>query len=82
MKKLYGLPSAFGKALAQERSRRGLTQEQLAERIDSGNVYISLLESGRRQPSLNTLLLLAEALEISPARLIERTSSFLENQPH
>lgn len=53
---------AFGRVLRQARTDRGLTQEKLA--LDSGldRTFISLLERGLRQPSLTTLVQLADAL--------------------
>lgn len=70
MKKVLGLPEAFGKVIAEARTRQGISQEQLAEAIDSTNVYISLLENGQRQPSLNATILIAESLRIPPGELV------------
>ena len=72
MKKVHGLAKAFGKILAEERNKKNISQEQLAEMIDSNNVYVSLLENGQRQPSLNAVILLAKALNISPSELMQR----------
>ena len=77
MDKVQGLPKAFGSALAEERTRQGLSQEQLAEAVGATNVYISLLESGQRQPSLNAVILLAEGLKIAPAELVRRVYALL-----
>ncbi len=77
MKKVHGLSRAFGKVLSAERIKQNLSQEELAEKIGSGNVYISLLENGKRQPSLNAVVLLAEALNIRPEELTERVSDIL-----
>ena len=70
MKKIQGLAQAFGKVIADMRSSKRMSQEQLAESIDATNVYISLLETGQRQPSLNATLLIAETLDIKPEELI------------
>lgn len=80
MKKVEGLASAFGKIIAQERQERGLSQEQLAEAIDSNNVYICLLENGQRQPSLNATILLAQALGMRPDILLGNVCSYLERE--
>ena len=77
MKKVHGLSRAFGKVLAAERIKQNISQEELAEKIGSGNVYISLLENGKRQPSLNAVILLAEALNVRPEELIKRMSDIL-----
>ncbi|MBS5050544.1 MAG: helix-turn-helix transcriptional regulator [Desulfovibrionaceae bacterium] len=60
--------------------REGITQEQLAEAIGSTNVYISLLENGQRQPSLNAMILIANSLGIAPEKLMEQVSSRLDHE--
>lgn len=60
----------FGERLTMFRRARGLTQEQLAERIGKGVEHQSFLERGQRAPSFETLLDLAAALEIAPAALL------------
>jgi len=79
MKQLYGLPQAFGKVIAEARIRQNLSQEQLADLIDSTNVYISMLENGQRQPSLNAVILIAQALQESPESIVEKTFRKLMN---
>ena len=70
MNGVQGLSKAFGKVIAELRAKRGISQEQLAEAIGSTNVYISLLESGRRKPSLNATILIAQSLKIQPDTLV------------
>ena len=71
MKEVQGLSRAFGKVIAELRAKRGMSQEQLAEAIDSTNVYISLLENGQRKPSLNAVILIAQSLEVQPDKLVK-----------
>ncbi|KVT64566.1 XRE family transcriptional regulator [Burkholderia ubonensis] len=56
---------AFGFAVARElvaaRARAGLTQEQVAERMQTTHSTIARMESGRTMPSLHTLARYAEA---------------------
>ena len=78
MKEVPGLSKVFGKVIAELRKERGLSQEYLAEAIDSTNVYISLLENGQRKPSLNATILIAESLEIQPDTLVERVVALLK----
>ena len=77
MKEVQGLPKAFGKVIAEIRAKRGISQEQLAEAIDSTNVYISLLENGLRKPSLNATILIAQSLEIKPDILVRDVNDLL-----
>ena len=53
------------------RKRKGLTQKQLAEMCDLSESMISNLESGKKLPSFETLLKLAEALECSTSDIID-----------
>jgi transcriptional regulator with XRE-family HTH domain len=52
------------------RKARGLTQEQVAETSGYGQNYISSLERGRRNPTVITLFLLAEAVGSTPRDLV------------
>ena len=68
---------AFGKVLQAYRTGKGVSQEKLAERSDLHRTYISLLEQGRRQPSLATIILLARALDISASDMVQETEKGL-----
>lgn len=63
--------AAFGKVLRRLRRQRGLTQEQLGLESDLRRSYVSLLELGRQQPSLTTILKLATALGEPPSSLVD-----------
>jgi transcriptional regulator with XRE-family HTH domain len=58
--------------LRAERQRRGLSMTALAERSGVSQPMISLLESGGRKPSLETLLRLSLALGVPPDQLLGR----------
>ena len=62
---------AFGKVLRRLRLEAGLTQEQLGFEANLRRTYVSILELGQQQPSLATILKLAEALGQSGQELIE-----------
>ena len=51
----------LARAVIQARARAGLTQEQLARRMDTTQSVIARLESGRTKPSTQTLERLAAA---------------------
>lgn len=51
------------------RSQNEWSQQVLAEKSDVSTSYIAEIELGRRNPSLNTLLKLATALEIETYQL-------------
>lgn len=61
---------ALGRRLSRIRRERGYTQEKLAEKTDLANNYISNIENCRSIPSLETLVKLSEALDITPNDLL------------
>jgi transcriptional regulator with XRE-family HTH domain len=60
----------FAKKVRLRRYELGLTQEQLAERADFHVNYIGGIERGERNPSVESVVALANALEISPRELM------------
>jgi transcriptional regulator with XRE-family HTH domain len=69
---------AFGQVLRDCRDKVGLSQEELAGRADVDRTYVSLLERGRRQPSLEMLFKLSQALGVAPATLVSRAAALIE----
>lgn len=59
-----------GRNVRRLRVKKGLTQEQFAERSGFSQQYISSLENGRRNPTVVTLYELAEALGATPVELL------------
>ncbi|MGP1439073.1 MAG: helix-turn-helix domain-containing protein [Treponema sp.] len=57
------------KRLRQEREKAGLSQLELALRADVSQNMINYIETGKRTPSLDTLLKICNALNINPAVL-------------
>jgi transcriptional regulator with XRE-family HTH domain len=66
--------AAFGAVLRDCRQKAGISQEALADSAEVDRTYVSLLERGLRQPTLETLFRLARALSVSPATLVSRTT--------
>jgi transcriptional regulator with XRE-family HTH domain len=62
--------AAFGQAIRQARTDRGLSQEALADACDLDRTYISGIERGQRNPSLTNILKVAAALDTRPAELL------------
>jgi transcriptional regulator with XRE-family HTH domain len=61
----------FGENLLRIRQARKLSQENLADRAGIHRTQISLLESGRRQPLIGTVVRLAGALDVPVETLFE-----------
>ena len=60
----------FGEKLKKARTSKGLSQEALALSLDFDRTYISLLERGKRNPSLITINKIANLLEVEPSSLV------------
>lgn len=59
----------FGKNLRRIRQEQDLTQEALADRCNISVPYVSNLERGLKNPSLDLIQRLAKGLGVSPIRL-------------
>lgn len=64
--------AALGTAVRQLRVQRGLSQESLADAAGVHVTYLSGIERGLRNPSLDKLNSIAAALEMSTLALITR----------
>jgi transcriptional regulator with XRE-family HTH domain len=60
------------------RESAGLTQEQVGFEAELRRTYVSILELGQQQPSLTTILKLAQALNRSPGSLLDLVSEELK----
>lgn len=50
----------FGKRIARQRKRQGMSQSQLAERLDCNESYISKIEKAKSKPTLDFIFLLTK----------------------
>jgi transcriptional regulator with XRE-family HTH domain len=60
-----------GVTIRQFRLQAGLSQDDLADRMDVSTPYISMLESGKRYPSIEMLIRIAVALDIRPGAMLD-----------
>jgi XRE family transcriptional regulator, regulator of sulfur utilization len=60
----------FGAVVRSLREKRGLTQEELAERAEVSATYIGYIERGDNVPTLIVILQIASALGVRPADLL------------
>jgi len=63
---------ALGRAVRGLRKEKGLTQEELAERADLHESYISVIEGGQRNPTWATVRRISHGLGVPLVELIER----------
>jgi transcriptional regulator with XRE-family HTH domain len=65
-----GIAKSFGLAVRARRTAAGLSQEELAERAGLHPTYVSMVERGIRNPSLDVAARLAKALKAGLPALI------------
>ncbi|OGG34820.1 hypothetical protein A2363_00025 [Candidatus Gottesmanbacteria bacterium RIFOXYB1_FULL_47_11] len=56
----------FGHRIQKRRQELGITQEELADRLNLSRTHMGHIEQGRRSPSLEVLNKIAKALKTSP----------------
>lgn len=66
------IEEAFGQTLRELRKEKGLSQEELAHESGLDRTFISLLERGKRQPSLGTIISIAIVLELKASDFIKK----------
>src|SRR4051794_9374173 len=71
------IDEAFGDVLREFRASKGATQGKLGFDADLDRTFISLLERGKRQPSLATIFQLSNALGVSPTQIVQRVEDIL-----
>jgi transcriptional regulator with XRE-family HTH domain len=82
LEKTLDLAITFGRVLRTLRKQARLTQEGLGFAADLERNYISLLERGKRQPTLTTIVRLARPLGQTGSQLVAlvETASTSETQ--
>ena len=78
MKKVAGLNIAIGETIKELRVSKNLTQEELAEKCDTSAVYISEIERGIKNPTAQSLMLVALSLDMKMSELIQEIENRFE----
>lgn len=65
-------PKIVGEVIAEFRKRKGISQEVLSGLANIGRTHLSAIERGQRRPALDTLFLLADALDVNPSDIIKK----------
>lgn len=60
----------LGSRIREARKSKNMTQEVLAEKANIGTVYLGEIERGLKMPSLNVLIQIIEALDVSADYLL------------
>jgi len=67
----------IGQFLRDAREAVGLSQEALALRADIHRTYPSLLELGKRQPTIDVFLRICKAVKVEPHVMIRKITTAL-----
>lgn len=62
---------AIGRRIKAAREKKRLTQEQLAELVDLSPMHVSVIERGVKLPKLETLINIANILDVSADELLQ-----------
>lgn len=65
------ISKAFGEVLKNYRKAKNFSQEELALKADLDRTFISLLERGKRNATIETLYKLSYALDVKPYDFIK-----------
>jgi transcriptional regulator with XRE-family HTH domain len=61
----------FGILIKDLRKKKSISQEKLAEKTGLDRTFISLIETGKRIPTLTSICKLAKALDIKASELLK-----------
>lgn len=74
------LENIFGQVLKNLRIEAGYSQEKLALDCELDRTYISMLERGKRQPTLKTIFTLCDKLNCSPSEMVRHVEMGVERE--
>ena len=75
------IEEAFGQVLREIRQDQNISQEKLGFESGYHRTYIGLLERGKKNPSLTTIINIAHTLNIKASDLIKRVEELMNSQP-
>ena len=74
------IPRLFGRNVRKFRKARGLTQEQLSEKLEITQKHLSIVETGTQFASASLIGRISEALEVSPGDLFGGSSDEIKKE--
>ena len=74
------IKTAFGMAVKVKRVEQRLSQEQLANGADMARSFISRVERGTANPSVSSVMKIADTLECLPSELWLRAEQYLSKK--
>ncbi|MDV2581581.1 helix-turn-helix domain-containing protein [Alkalibacillus haloalkaliphilus] len=73
------IEKVFGEVLKKKRIESELSQEGLAYISDLDRSFISMLERGKRKPTITTIFRLSSCLNIKPSELIKEVEAKVDS---
>ena len=73
---------AYATVMRRNRIRVNISQEELAHRAGLSLSFVSLLETGKRQPTISTIAGLCKAMDVSMTAFIQEMDIQLGNTPN
>ncbi|QTL51426.1 helix-turn-helix domain-containing protein [Priestia aryabhattai] len=71
------IEQAFGIVIKKHRIERSMSQEKLAFEAGLDRTFISLLERGKRRPTVNTLFTISAVFETNPHQVVKEIENLL-----
>jgi transcriptional regulator with XRE-family HTH domain len=72
LKKQQSISKQFGEVVKAVREKQGVSQEKLAELAEIDRTYMSMIERGKRRPTLEVASRIAGALGMKLSQIIRR----------
>ena len=77
MSEMYLDPKIVGKAIAEFRNSKKMSQEVLSGLSDIGRTHLSAIERGERKPTLETLYRISCALNVQMSDIVKEIEMYL-----
>ena len=71
------LEEALALVLKEYRLKNNLSQEELAHKCDLDRTYISLLERGKRKPTISVIFNICNSLNVTPSIFISEVEKLV-----
>ena len=69
--KIMNIKQLLGSRISELRKNRHLTQDQLAEKVGINPKYVSSIERGKENPTLDTFINIADSLDVNIGELFQ-----------
>lgn len=74
---LLNINNALPQVIKKYRKLSSMSQEELSLKCNLDRSFISLIERGKRMPTLHTIFLISQALNVKPSQLIKEVEQLV-----